>query len=288
MASALKPSGSPRRLCRDDRIGTVPSALVDGSYAAPPSVKQPPRPARRGASLWCGPAASSRMTRHGGGRLLWFERRLQPRACLATNSSASVIDADDRFHDSHRLGWTLEINGKQASVIWGRERWQPPGVAHVFFLRKRSSACRCPLDPGRSRYRPEGSVPAGAAGRSLSTASGVRPGRVGGDRNATKAVLGARPPRRSQCARRGGVPVGGCDGQDETPPEQRDTAAFTNDRPRWQRRLRPGALLLDASRPRKRKPRTRGRLGDKGEAARPAMRVPRSFRSGHVVGARSH
>jgi hypothetical protein len=36
---------------------------------------------------------------------------------------------------------------------------------------------------------PKGSVPADAAGRSLSTASGVRPGRVGGDRNATVAIM---------------------------------------------------------------------------------------------------
>jgi hypothetical protein len=41
----------------------------------------------------------------------------------------------------------------------------------------------------RLRIRPEGSVPADAAGRSLSTASGVRPGRVGGDRNATVAIV---------------------------------------------------------------------------------------------------
>src|ERR1019366_7307081 len=41
----------------------------------------------------------------------------------------------------------------------------------------------------RACLRPEGSVPADAAGRSLSTASGVRPGRVGGDRNATVAIM---------------------------------------------------------------------------------------------------
>jgi hypothetical protein len=45
-----------------------------------------------------------------------------------------------------------------------------------------------PPDPD-ARFRPEGSVPADAAGRSLSTASGVRPGRVGGDRNATVAIM---------------------------------------------------------------------------------------------------
>src|ERR1019366_10219210 len=38
-------------------------------------------------------------------------------------------------------------------------------------------------------FRPEGSGPADAAGRSLSTASGVRPGRGGGDRNATVAIM---------------------------------------------------------------------------------------------------
>jgi len=32
---------------------------------------------------------------------------------------------------------------------------QPRGVAHVCFLRMRSSACRCRLDPGGSRLRPE-------------------------------------------------------------------------------------------------------------------------------------
>jgi hypothetical protein len=33
----------------------------------------------------------------------------------ATNWSASVIDADDRFHESRRLGRTLEINGSRSS-----------------------------------------------------------------------------------------------------------------------------------------------------------------------------
>ncbi|HEY5202406.1 MAG TPA: hypothetical protein VIJ31_16015, partial [Acidothermaceae bacterium] len=40
-------------------------------------------------------------------------------------------------------------------------------------------------------------VPADAAGRSLSTASGVRPGRVGGDRNATNSLVSARWAGRS-------------------------------------------------------------------------------------------
>jgi hypothetical protein len=46
-----------------------------------------------------------------------------------------------------------------------------------------------------------------------------------------------------------------------------ETPAFTKPQPRRQRRCRPGALLLHASRPMKRKPRSRGRLGDKGEAS---------------------
>jgi hypothetical protein len=36
----------------------------------------------------------------------------------------------------------------------GRHTRQPLGVAHVYFLRNRSSACRCRVDAGGSRLRP--------------------------------------------------------------------------------------------------------------------------------------
>jgi hypothetical protein len=59
-------------------------------------------------------------------------------------------------------------NQRQAGVRdLGPGTMAAAGVAHVCFLRKRSSACRCRLDPGRSRYRPISSVRLPRSARSL-------------------------------------------------------------------------------------------------------------------------
>jgi hypothetical protein len=81
-----------------------------------------------------------------------------PRDRLATHPSASLDDAGARFRHLGGLQRTLGTSGKHASVTGGRGRRQPPGVAHVCFLRMRSSACRCRLDPGGSRLRPNSAV----------------------------------------------------------------------------------------------------------------------------------
>jgi hypothetical protein len=63
-------------------------------------------------------------------------------------------------------------------------RFRPPALTE-------GAAVGLVLSPRRKR-------PRDAAGRSLSTASGVRPGRVGGDRHATNAIAGAGSTGRSR------------------------------------------------------------------------------------------
>ena len=66
--------------------------------------------------------------------------------------------ADDRFDDSPAPAPDARLQRQAGVRHLGRGTRQPPGVAHVCFLRMRSSACRCRLDPGGSRLRPDPSV----------------------------------------------------------------------------------------------------------------------------------
>jgi len=82
----------------------------------------------------------------GHARLLRHASERQPRRRRRSLSSSRRLASDAR-------------NQRQAGVPHlGRGRRRPPGVADVCFLRMRSSACRCRLDCGGSRFRPDPSV----------------------------------------------------------------------------------------------------------------------------------
>jgi hypothetical protein len=86
----------------------------------------------------------------------------------------------------------------------GRGRRQPPGVAHVCFLRMRSSACRCRLEPGGSRLRPDPSVRGLDSARPLLSSRRRGPGYRNGDvpltgnQGAGDGQFAAAPVRRNR------------------------------------------------------------------------------------------
>ena len=85
------------------------------------------------------------------GHEVWVERalafaiqvfptgRVLPPRHPGVSEPASRTASDFCIRHPIEFGGAYGLNGKQASVIWARERWQPPGVARVCFLRKGSS-----------------------------------------------------------------------------------------------------------------------------------------------------
>ena len=108
---------------------------------------------------------------HGGALALWRRSSTPtapaPACALPRKGASAPTDADDRFDDSRHPRRTPASNAKEASVIWAGVGGGPPGVADVCFLRMRSSACRCRLDCGGSRFRPTAGVGRADAGVSL-------------------------------------------------------------------------------------------------------------------------
>src|ERR1035437_1304937 len=100
---------------------------------------------------------------------------------------------------------TASTGAKRRSLLTLAE----PARARAYALPRKEAS---PRTTAHAWYRPEGSAPAGAARRSLSTASGVRPGRGGviampRFRASRPAVFETAPPRRPKQKREPGLSV---------------------------------------------------------------------------------
>ena len=160
-----------------------PSSSSQVIEIARPSVRSLPTRERDGACSESGPADSvpCRDRAHPG--VLGPRGAATASALAAASASLCLCHASERqprrrrhsLSSSRRLAADARVQRQAGVRHLGRSTRQPPGVAHVCFLRMRSSASRCRSAPGGSRLRPISSVWLPLSARSLS--SFRRPGR---------------------------------------------------------------------------------------------------------------
>jgi hypothetical protein len=123
--------------------------------------------------------------------------RIGADACVQSQTPAAAADQRSLLGQPEPPGLSDQAASRRPPL--GRGARQPPGVAHVCFLRMRSSAWRCRLDPGGSRLRPQPSARRPPAARLLVHRSSSRASVAASGVEQQNAYRGLDP-RSSPCS----------------------------------------------------------------------------------------